>query len=260
MTFLEKMAGINRERVAAAKKTTPESALRDREFFHRQPRDAKKAFPEQDRNIIAEIKFASPSEGEIRGREDAAVIAQGYLGAGARMLSVLTEPLYFGGGLENLSKVRAAHPDALLLRKDFIVDAYQLAEARAYGADAALLIAALPGLEELLRAARELGVSALVEVHDEKELDAALARGADFIGVNNRNLHTLKVDLGTGRRLAALKPPGAVFICESGLSKAQDVRDMRAAGYDGFLMGTHFMKARDPGAALKELMEELACA
>jgi indole-3-glycerol phosphate synthase len=187
-------------------------------------------------------------------------IASGYLDAGAAMLSILTEPAYFKGELDYLKAVRSARPGAILLRKDFMVDPYQMLEAKACGADAILLIIAM--LDEklnkdLYQAAVALGLTPLVEVHDAAELDIAVKMGADFIGVNNRDLKTLKTDLGIGRALAAKKPANAVFICESGLSTASDVISMRSLGYDGFLMGTHFMRKPDPGAALREMRGQL---
>jgi indole-3-glycerol phosphate synthase len=261
-SFLDKVCNATRKRVEAAKAAKSLAALKKEPLFARKPRGLRKDFARDDYNIIAEIKFASPSEGRIRDGGDPLPVAEGYLAAGARMLSVLTEPVYFGGSLGALARVREAHPDALLLRKDFILDPYQLVEARAAGADAALLIAALTGKDltaELLEEARALDLTPLVEVHDEAELETVLSLGAEVIGVNNRNLKTLKTDLGTSRRLAARKPKDALFICESGLKSANDLQEMRKLGFDGFLMGTHFMKAEDPGAALAGLRKELAC-
>ncbi len=215
-----------------------------------------------DYNIIAEIKFASPSEGDIHSGGNPVQIAEGYLGAGARMLSVLTEPLYFKGELAYLEAVRRSQPEALLLRKDFMIDPYQLLEAKAYGADAILLIVAMtdPALtKDLFDQAQALGLTPLVEVHDDAELEQALVMKADFIGVNNRNLKTLKTDLETSRRLIKCKPKDAAFICESGLSSAEDLRSMRMLGYDGFLMGTTFMRQSDPGKALRDLRRGLKC-
>jgi indole-3-glycerol phosphate synthase len=261
-SFLEKIYGLTQERVEKAKKTVPAKELEERNLFQRMPHKVKPAFMQDDYNIIAEIKFASPSEGDIHSGNDPVKIAGGYLDAGARMLSVLTEPLYFKGELAYLESVRKARPEALLLRKDFMTDPYQLLEARAHGADAILLIVAMTEhalTKDLFNQAQALGLTPLVEVHDEAELEQALAMGADFIGVNNRNLKTLKTDLETSRRLISHKPKEAVFVCESGLSTAEDLRSMHAIGYDGFLMGTTFMRQSDPGAALKHLRESLAC-
>lgn len=259
--FLQKIHDLTRTRVAAAKKLYPVSTLEQSPHFNRRPADVMTAFRSDTPHIIAEVKFASPSEGDIRTNPQPVEIAQGYLAADARMLSILTEPTYFKGDLDYLHAVRTAAPEALLLRKDFMTDPYQMYEARAHGADAILLIVAMtdPALtRDLFQAAAALSLTALVEVHDAAELDAAIDLGATMIGVNNRNLKTLKTDLDTSRTLARQKPKDAIFICESGLTNARDVQEMRSLGYDGFLMGTHFMRQPDPGAALAALMRELS--
>ncbi|HYD18591.1 MAG TPA: indole-3-glycerol phosphate synthase TrpC [Patescibacteria group bacterium] len=261
-SFLQKIHDITLDRVAAARAERSLSDLERTPLFARQPGDVPRAFRRDGYNIIAEIKFASPSEGDI-AKGDPVTVADGYLKAGAAMLSILTEPRYFKGDLDYLSDVRERHPYALLLRKDFMVDPYQLYEAKACGADAILLIVAMTPPEvtkDLFEAAKGLGLAALVEVHDARELDEAAEMGATLLGVNNRNLKTLKTDLNIGRELAARKPEGSVFICESGLATAADLRDMRGRGYDGFLMGTSFMKQPQPGAALQTLQEQLKCA
>lgn len=260
-SFLNKIAEQTKERVTSAKKTAPAGFLQDCPLFSRKPAAILPAFNGRKTHIIAEVKFASPSEGDIRTVYNPVDIADGYLGAGATMLSVLTEPLYFKGSIDYLRDIRLAHPDARLLRKDFMVDSYQLYEARAAGADAILLICAMtaPGLtRDLFFEARSLGLSPLVEVHDMDELKQAIDLGADFIGVNNRNLKTLKTDIATSHLLAQSKPENAVFISESGLRTADDITNLKKAGYDGFLMGTHFMRHDDPGKALHRLLEECA--
>jgi len=263
MTFLQKIHDLTLERVEKARRTVTPEMLRDAPLFGREAYDVKEAFAANNDNIIAEIKFASPSEGVIHPLPPGpSRIAQSYLEAGAAMLSILTEPEYFKGELEYLEAVRRANPGALLLRKDFMVDPYQLLEAKAHGADAILIIVAMTPPEvtrNLFQTAKNMGLTPLVEVHDGDELDEALKLGADFIGVNNRNLKTLKIDLNTSRELAARRPEGAVFVCESGLSTPQDVREMQKLGYSGFLMGTHFMKQEDPGAELKKFREGLSC-
>ncbi len=258
--FLQKIAGLTAERVAKAKAAAPLSALEAMPLYARKPRPVVPAFQQPGYNIIAEVKFASPSEGTIVEDRQPLQVAAGYLAAGATMLSVLTEPLYFKGELDYLAGIRTAHPEALLLRKDFMVDTYQLHEARAYGADAILIIVAMTDAavtKDLYDGALALGLTPLVEVHDADEMDAALALGAKMIGVNNRNLKTLKTDLNISRELAHQKPDGGVLICESGLSTAADLQSMRAIGYEGFLMGTHFMRKSDPGAALAALKAAL---
>ena len=207
-------------------------------------------------NVIAECKRRSPSRGVLRDEYDPASIARGYVEAGAAAVSVLTEPTFFDGALAHLEAVRAAVtlPDVALLRKDFTVSEYQLLEARAAGADAVLLIvAALEPQELAALAARatDLELDALVEVHDERELDIAIDAGARLVGVNNRNLRTLEVDVEASDRLIGRIPPQIVAVSESGLRTAGDLVRLRAAGYRAFLIGERFMTADDPGAALR---------
>lgn len=207
--------------------------------------------------IIAECKRRSPSKGILRQHYDPAAIATSYEAAGAAAISVLTEPTFFDGALDHLADVRQA-VQIPILRKDFIVTRYQLAEARAAGADAALLIAAAVDdgeLNELLRSAEAVGLDALVEVHDAAELERAVAAGAALIGVNSRNLHTLAVDTGVLHALAPRIPRGVVAVAESGLRDAQTIAALREAGYRGFLIGERFMTEDDPGAALQALLD-----
>lgn len=210
-------------------------------------------------NIIAECKRRSPSRGVLRTAYDAVAIATGYERAGAAAISVLTEPGFFDGSLADLAGVRAA-VRIPLLRKDFIVDEYQLLEARAGGADAILLIvAALDDheLRSLSAAAAALGLAALVEVHSVDECRRAIDAGASIIGVNNRNLRTLQVDLDASRTIASMLPATAIGISESGLKTPADLQAMKTLGYRAFLMGERFMIEPDPGAALAVLMESL---
>jgi len=205
--------------------------------------------------VIAEIKRRSPSRGEIRSDFDPVACALAYADAGAAAISVLTDERYFGGRLEYLEAVRRVVP-LPLLRKDFIIDPYQLDEARAGGADAVLLIAAALTSAELC-ALREraagLGLDALVEVHDSGQLQAALAAGADLIGINNRDLRTFEVDLGVTERLAAAIPEGVVAVAESGIFSAGDVERLEAAGARAFLVGEALMREEDIGIALRRL-------
>ncbi len=205
--------------------------------------------------IIAEIKKASPSKGLIREDFYPALIASQYETAGAACLSVLTDREFFQGGIEYLQQARAA--TALpVIRKDFIIDPYQVAEAKAIGADCVLLIvsALAPAqLKELSSYARQMRLDVLVEVHDEAELDIALEAGFDLIGVNNRNLHTFETDLGVSYRLAQRLPEGVLLVTESGIHDAQDVQAMLAKGIYGFLIGETFMRAPNPGLKLQEL-------
>jgi indole-3-glycerol phosphate synthase len=208
-------------------------------------------------NVIAEFKRRSPSRGSIRedlGPDDVAVA---YEAAGAAALSVLTDRDFFGGSPEDLRRAREA---SLLpvLRKDFVVDAYQVFEAAALGADAVLLIVAALSdgeLRALLEAAAGAGLESLVEVHDEGELDRALAAGAPIVGVNNRDLRTMEVTLDTSLRLAPRIPDHAVAVAESGIASGDDVRRLRGAGFDAFLIGESLMRADDPGVALAALIQ-----
>ena len=207
-------------------------------------------------NVIAECKRRSPSKGVLCEQYHPAAIAQQYQAGGAAAISVLTEPTFFDGALEHLTTVRAA-VSLPLLRKDFIVDDYQLFEARAAGADAVLLIvAALPQAELVRLQARagELGLAALVEVHDEQELGRAIDAGARVIGVNNRNLRTLAVDVDASHRLVARMPAGVTAVSESGLGSRQDLERLSAAGYRAFLIGERFMTDPAPAAAIRQLI------
>ncbi|MGE0813910.1 MAG: indole-3-glycerol phosphate synthase TrpC [Vicinamibacterales bacterium] len=206
-------------------------------------------------NVIAECKRRSPSRGVLRTAYEPVGQARAYAAGGAAAISVLTEPSFFDGALEHLAAVRAA-VDVPILRKDFIVDEYQLLEAVAAGADAVLLIvSALPDadLVRLHAAATGLGLAVLVEVHDEQELDRAVATGAQVVGVNNRNLRTLAVDTTVSERLAARFPAGLIGVSESGLSSAADVRRLRALGYRAFLVGERLMTSDVPEADLRAL-------
>ena len=207
-------------------------------------------------NVIAECKRRSPSRGVLAARYDPVAIATQYQRGGAAAISVLTEPTFFDGALDHLSAVRAA-VDLPLLRKDFVVDDYQLLEARAAGADAALLIVAAleqPDLVRLHQRARDLGLAALVEVHDDEELARAVDAGARLIGVNNRNLRTLAVDVDASYRLAARMPPDVLAVSESGLQSRADLEKLAAAGYRAFLIGERFMTDPDPARAIQELV------
>ncbi len=205
--------------------------------------------------IIAEIKKASPSKGLIRKDFDPAKIATQYAEAGATCLSVLTDEEFFQGSTRYLQQARAAC-DLPVLRKDFIVDPYQIAEAKLMEADCILLIVAALNEEQLHSLAgyaKAIEMDVLVEVHNEAELDTALAQGFDLIGINNRNLHDFHTDLQTTVRLAKRAPKGTLLITESGINTAEDVQEMLAKGIYGFLIGETFMRAPDPGNKLREL-------
>ena len=208
-------------------------------------------------NVIAECKRRSPSRGILRRDYRPEAIAAAYERNGAAAVSVLTEPTFFDGSLDHLRAVRAA-VGIPVLRKDFVVSRYQLLEAAAAGADAVLLIAAAlddADLAALHAGAAELGLGVLVEVHDAGELDRAARVGATVVGVNNRNLRTLAVDVEASHRLAARMPAGTIGVAESGLRTSADLARLGAAGYRAFLIGETLMTAADPGAALRDLLE-----
>jgi len=220
------------------------------------------ALSRRDRlNVIAECKRRSPSKGVLRAEYDPVAIAKGYAAAGAAAISVLTEPTFFDGSLDHLAAVHAA-VGVPVLRKDFIVSEYQILEARAAGASALLLIVAAltpAELRTLSDLARAEGLDVLVEVHDEDELAIAADAGSTIIGVNNRNLRTLDVDVRASETLIARMPKGAIAVSESGLRTADDVIRLRGLGYQAFLVGERFMTTADPGAALRELLAGVPC-
>jgi indole-3-glycerol phosphate synthase len=247
----ERITAIRREREPlAALEQRAASASPDGARFERELGTAGRV------NVIAECKRRSPSKGVLAAEYDPVRIATQYERGGAAALSVLTEPTFFDGAIEHLSAVRAAV--ALpIIRKDFVVNEYQLFEARAAGADAVLLIVAAlaqPELERLQRRAGELGLAALVEVHDEQELTRAVDAGARIIGVNNRNLRTLSVDVDASYRLASRLPNDVIGVSESGLKSHEELEKLAAAGYRAFLIGERFMTAPDPAAALSHLV------
>jgi len=235
----------------------PEPVLRIAAGKAGAPRDFAGVLARDQVNVIAEIKKASPSAGVLRRDFEPVALARGFEGAGAAVLSVLTEEENFQGALAHLRDARAA-VRLPVLRKDFIVDASQVWEARAANADSFLLIAAAldnQALTELLALGRELGMEPLVEVHTADELERVLAVDARIIGVNNRNLHTLEVRVETSLELVEMIPQDCIAVSESGLRSAEDLRKLRAAGFDAFLIGESLMREADPGAALRRLID-----
>lgn len=223
-------------------------------------KDVFQTFLGNDFSIIAEIKKASPSKGDICPNADVSKVAGEYLNNGAIAISVLTETDYFKGNIEYLKEIRQKYPDSILLRKDFIIDPYQIYEAKICGADMILLILALTGFEktvELIKVAKELGLEPLIEVHNEEEMKQALELDTKFIGVNNRNLKTLEVSLDVSRALAKYINEDKIFICESGLKTSIEIKEMIKLRYKGFLIGSHFMELDSPGEELKKLIEEI---
>jgi indole-3-glycerol phosphate synthase len=258
MSILDQIVATKREELAAAKRFAPEARLRSLVAQQPDPRPFARALAQPGLQIIAEIKRASPSAGVIRADFDPVAIARGYETAGAAALSVLTDESYFQGSLGYLAAARQA-VGLPLLRKDFTLDPYHLLEARSAGADAVLLIVAILEdalLRDLLAFADELRLAALVEVHDPREADRARAAGARILGINNRNLKTMKTDLRqTEIVLGQLgSREGLTIVSESGIRTAEDLRQLAHMGVDAALIGEHLMRQSDPGEALAALL------
>jgi indole-3-glycerol phosphate synthase len=255
---LDQIVGSTRRKVAEAKRGADLRELERRAERH-VPRGFRRALEEKSRAgvaVIAELKKASPSKGLIRAEFFVEALAEELEAAGAPALSVLTDEEFFQGSLENLRKASAA-VKVPCLRKDFIVDEFQLLEARANSADAVLLIVAALSQEELMRlacGAQSRGLDVLCEVHDESELQRAVDAGFDLIGVNTRDLRTFKVDVETAFRLGERLPKNVVRVAESGIRSGEDVARLRAAGYQAFLIGESLMRAERPGEALRGLV------
>jgi indole-3-glycerol phosphate synthase len=256
--FLSTIVDHVKAQVEERQRKMPVSVLRERPLFHTPTRDFAGSLTGSSRRIIAEVKRASPSKGLIRDNCEPVEVAKDYAGHGASAISVLTEERFFQGSLSYLEQIRGtvALP---LLRKDFIIYPYQLTEARSYGADAVLFIAALlepSRLRELREQATALSLDVLVEVHTEEELNAAIQAGAQLVGINNRDLKTFEVSLATTERLAPLIPTGRVAVCESGIDTVEQIRRVEELGIHVFLIGEALMRAAQPGKKLKELLEK----
>jgi len=259
-TKLEEIVATTRRRVANSRRTAD---LRDLEkrAQERTPRGFRKALETNGRNgiaIIAELKKASPSKGLIRADFNPESLASDLASAGATALSVLTDEEYFQGSLENL-RIASNATKIPCLRKDFMVDEFQLLEACAYHADAILLIVAALSQTELVgltMLGREYGLDVLCEVHDATELDRAINAGCNLIGVNSRNLHTFNVDLSTAFELAERMPKNVISVAESGIHSGAEIAKLHSAGFQAFLIGESLMKAESPGNALRTLIAE----
>ena len=257
--ILERILARKREELEAARRAVPLAQMRERAASAPPPRDFVGALRSKiaagQAAVIAEVKKASPSKGVLREDFDPAAIAKSYAAGGAACLSVLTDRDFFQGAHEYLAQARTAC--ALpVLRKDFITEPYQVVESRALGADCILLIAAAlapQDMQGLEHAAASLGMAVLVEVHDAAELDAALALDTPLLGINNRNLRTFETRLETTLDLLARVPAGKMVVTESGILAPSDVARMRARSVNAFLVGEAFMRAPDPGAALRRL-------
>jgi indole-3-glycerol phosphate synthase len=260
MTILDQIIDHKRKEVDEAKSLYPVKLLEQSIFFSSPTVSLKKYVQRADKTgIIAEFKRKSPSKGMINAYASVERTTIGYMQAGASALSVLTDKHFFGGSNEDLKTVRKFN-FCPILRKDFTIDEYQIIEAKAIGADAILLIAAVlePGRsKELSRFAHSLGLEVLLEVHDEEELKKNLATEPDLIGVNNRNLKTFEVSIETSKRLAGLIPKDIAGVSESGISSPETIIELRKFGYAGFLVGENFMKHSRPEEEAKSFMDEL---
>lgn len=260
MNILDEIILHKRAEVSERKKTAPLNVLEQAPHFSRPAISVKEFVRRKDKTgIIAEFKRKSPSKGIINARASVEDTTRGYTEAGASALSVLTDEKFFGGSNDDLLRARASN-DCPILRKDFTIDKYQIAEAKSIGADAILLIAAVLDPAEAKRLAdyaHQLGLEVLLEVHNEGELRANLGVDADLIGVNNRDLKTFSVSIDVSRRLASLIPDNVVKVSESGISSPEAIADLRSYGYEGFLIGENFMKHSDPRAAALDFMKHL---
>ncbi|MDE6007739.1 MAG: indole-3-glycerol phosphate synthase TrpC [Muribaculaceae bacterium] len=255
--ILRKIASTKRVEVEAMKRLFPLEALREMVAENnRSPLSVKRSILNGS-GIIAEHKRRSPSKGEINPMSEVKDIAREYFEGGASAMSVLTDTPYFGGSLTDLAVARLWAPALPLLRKEFIVDEYQLYQARQFGADAILLIAAMLSAGEIMTLndkAHELGMQTLVEIHSEEEI-ASIPKDADLVGVNNRDLTSFVTDIGNASRIIESLPQDAVKIAESGIRTAADMIKLRDKGFDGFLIGEAFMKTSSPGETLRRFVE-----
>ncbi len=259
ITILDRIVADNRRELEIRKRNLSIEELRKMALTQPPPLDFASALRGDRIRFIAEIKKASPSKGIIRPDFNPVEIAQIYADNGASAISVLTEVKYFQGNLRYLKNIRKAlgNKRIPLLRKDFICEPYQVYESRAYGADSLLLIVAIlkpKKLNELLKLSHELGMSCLVEVHNEAELDIALRSGARIIGINNRDLNTFAVDIATTRRLRPLISPDRIVVSESGIRDRSDIEKLREWGVDAVLIGEALISAPDIAAKIRELL------
>ena len=260
MNILEKIVESKRAEVDHQKKMVSVAQLKKYPGYKRKCNSLKTALLKPGSSgIIAEFKQKSPSNGEINFGVKVEEVIKGYAVAEAAGISVLTDYEYFGGTLANLAKAREVNPAVPILRKDFMIDTYQMTEAKAYGADVVLLIAACLGKEQaktLAKKAKSLGMEVLMEVHNVEELKK-VNEFVDLVGVNNRNLKTFEVDVETSAELSGLIPDRFVKISESGLNRAKTIRYLREKGFMGFLIGETFMKTENPGEACKKFIDQL---
>lgn len=260
MNILDKIIIRKREEVAAAKEAITLAELEKFPLFGRKPYSLRESILDKAKSgIIAEFKRASPSKGIINARSLVKDVVKGYEQAGASAISVLTDADFFKGSLQDLTEAREA-VSIPVLRKEFIIDHYQIAEAKAYGADVILLIAAVLApeeIKELSSYAKELGLSVLLEVHDKEELERSIFETIDAIGVNNRNLKDFTVSIQHSLDLVNLIPDSFIKVSESGLSNPESIIELKRAGFQAFLIGENFMKTDDPQDAIKNFVSQV---
>ena len=259
MDILEKIVADKRQEVALKKQLIASSQLEKFPLFDRVSPSLSKNLKDSGAGIIAEHKRRSPSRAVINNGLDVYKVAHGYQKAGASGMSVLTDGKYFGGSLDDLILARSV-VDLPLLRKDFTIDEYQIIEAKAYGADVILLIAAVLEPAEIRafsQLAGSLGMEVLLEVHNLDELKRSVGPEIQLLGVNNRNLKTFDVNLDTSRELSRHIPDSMVKVSESGISNVEAIRNLQGYGYRGFLVGEHFMKSEDPGKSAEEFIQKI---
>ena len=259
MNILDLIITDKKIEVNQRKSLFPSAYWESSPLFERKTKSLAKSLKASNSGIIAEHKRRSPSKQNINSSLSVEKVARGYESAGVCGMSILTDGKYFGGSLDDLTIARAVS-DFPLLRKEFIIDDYQIIEAKAFGADAILLIAAILSPKEILsfsKTAKSLGLDVLLEVHNLNELEKSIMPSIDLIGVNNRNLKTFKVSLETSRSLAEKIPAEFVKVSESGISKVASIKKLKAIGYEGFLVGENFMKTDNPGLAAKDFINQL---
>lgn len=259
MNILDKITADKRKEVDLKKSLISAKQLEESFLFERQTISLTERLKNSASGIIAEHKRRSPSKATINQNLNVQDVAKGYENAGVCGMSVLTDGKYFGGSLDDLIIARASS-NLPLLRKEFIIDQYQIIEAKAYGADVILLIAAILSKEEIKQfstLAKQLNLDVLLEVHNEEELHKSIMPSIDMLGVNNRNLKTFEVSLETSKLLSEIIPNDFVKVSESGISSVEAIKDLKQFGYKGFLIGENFMKTDSPGENAKAFIEEL---
>ena len=260
MHILEKIVKAKQRELDLKKQLIPITVLENTPLFHREPNSLKENLINSRSGIIAEHKRRSPSKPLINNSLSVEEVVNGYSNAVVCGISILTDGQFFGGSLDDLLMARAA-TNTPLLRKEFIIDEYQLYEAKANGADIVLLIAAILSngqIKLLSKKANALNMEVLLEVHDEEELQKSLIPGIDMIGVNNRDLKTFEVSIETSKKLAGKIPSEYVKVSESGINDTEKIAELRDFGYRGFLVGEHFMKTNNPGEAADSFIQKLA--